>query len=175
MIVQFESAVVFVQPPYKWQTHDIGLLALSGLIGTVLAIFIGGRLIDMIANNMTAKNGGVRQPEYRLKPLLIPAVIGPMGTLIYGLTVAAKTHWVGPAFGYGMQGFGLTACSNILATYAVDSCHGVRSSREVAIASLHPLTIIVCRRSIGLLLCHPFRHCLHALLVGLRLDCSSWC
>jgi hypothetical protein len=90
-----------------------------------------------------------------------------MGILIYGLTVAAKTHWVGPAFGYGMQGFGLTACSNIIATYAVDSCHGVRPSSGVAIACLHPLTILVCSRSIGLLLRHPLRHCLHPLLVGL--------
>ena len=31
-----------------------------------------------------------------------------------------KTPWVGAAFGYGMQGFGLTAVANIVITFAVD-------------------------------------------------------
>lgn len=44
-----------------------------------------------------------------------------MGVLIFGLTVANKVVWIGPAFGYGMQGFGLTAVSNVVVTYAVDS------------------------------------------------------
>ena len=53
--------------------------------------------------------------------MILPALIGPMGILIFGLCVAQKTHWIGAAFGYGMQGFGLTAGSNVLVTYAVDS------------------------------------------------------
>jgi hypothetical protein len=44
-----------------------------------------------------------------------------MGVLIFGLTVGHKVAWIGPAFGYGMQGFGLTAVSNVVVTYAVDS------------------------------------------------------
>lgn len=44
-----------------------------------------------------------------------------VGVLIFGLCVAHKTSWVGAAVGYGMQGFGLTAMSNLLVTYAVDS------------------------------------------------------
>ncbi len=44
-----------------------------------------------------------------------------MGVLIFGLTVAHKAAWIGPAFGYSMQGFGLTAVSNVVVTYAVDS------------------------------------------------------
>jgi MFS family permease len=126
MIVQFESAVQFVAPPYLWQTHSIGLLALSGFIGTILAVFIGGKMIDMIANSMTARNGGHRKPEYRLIALFIPAIIGPVGLLIFGITLQAKAPWIAPAVGYCMQGFALTACSNIIATYAVDSCPGVR-------------------------------------------------
>jgi len=53
--------------------------------------------------------------------MILPALIGPMGILCFGLCVAFKSHWVGAAFGYGMQGFGLTAGSNVLVTYAVDS------------------------------------------------------
>ena len=84
-------------------------------------MFFGGRLIDIIANRLTSKNGGRREPEYRLPAMILPAVIGPMGILTFGLCVAYKVHWIGAAFGYGMQGFGLTAGSNVLVTYAVDS------------------------------------------------------
>jgi hypothetical protein len=44
-----------------------------------------------------------------------------MGILLFGLTVAEKRPWIQPAIGYAMQGFGLTAVSNVVVTYAVDS------------------------------------------------------
>ena len=96
-------------------------MALSGLIGSVLATFIGGKLIDIVSQKMTARAQGRREPEYRLASVVIPGIIGPFGVLIFGLCVAHKVSWVGAAFGYGMQGFGLTAVSNVLVTYVVDS------------------------------------------------------
>ena len=112
-------------PPYRWKTSELGNLALAGLIGTFIAIFIGGKMIDIIANHLTKKKGGRREPEYRLPTLIIPAIVGPMGLLLFGLCAAHQTKWIGPAFGYGMQAFGLSVASNILVTYAVDSYHSV--------------------------------------------------
>lgn len=123
--MQLESSVLFVQPPYLWKTSSLGRLALSGLIGTLIAIFIGGKMIDIIANRMTKKKGGRREPEYRLPTLMIPCVIGPIGLVIFGLCAEHKTKWIGLAFGYGMQAFGLSVVSNILVTYAIDSYHSV--------------------------------------------------
>lgn len=60
-------------------------------------------------------------PEYRLPAIVIPGVIGPAGILIFGLCVAHKTHWIGPAFGYAMQAFGVAAISNVAVTYSLDS------------------------------------------------------
>jgi hypothetical protein len=114
-----------VSPPYRWKTSSLGNLALSGLLGTAIAIFIGGKMIDILANRMTKMKGGRREPEYRLPTLVIPSIIGPMGLLTFGLCAAHKTTWVGPAFGYGMQAFGLSVASNILVTYAIDSYHSV--------------------------------------------------
>ncbi|KAH8817481.1 major facilitator superfamily domain-containing protein [Xylogone sp. PMI_703] len=131
IVVQLESSVLFVAPPYRWKTSNLGNLALSGLIGTFIAIFIGGKLIDMIANRMTKIKGGRREPEYRLPTLVIPSIVGPMGLLIFGLCSAHKTNWVGPAFGYGMQGFGLSVISNILVTYVVDSYHSLAGEAVV--------------------------------------------
>jgi MFS family permease len=120
IVVQLTSSRTFTKPPYGWKLHDIGLLSISGFVGALLAFFFGGRLIDWISNRQTRKNAE-RQPEYRLPAIIIPALIGPMGILIFGLVVAHKDTWVGAAVGYAMQGFGLTAVSNVCVTYAVDA------------------------------------------------------
>lgn len=77
---------------------------------------------------MTKANGGKREPEFRLPAIVIPGVIGPMGILIFGLCVAHKTPWIGAAFGYGMNGFGITAAANVVVTYAVDGYKPVNPS-----------------------------------------------
>ncbi|KAF2093864.1 MFS general substrate transporter, partial [Rhizodiscina lignyota] len=123
IVIQLQSSVIFLAPPYLWKIHDLGLLALAGLIGTALAIFTGGYFIDIVANRMTRRNNGRRKPEYRLPAIILPAIIGPMGVLTFGLCIADRKPWIGAAFGYGMQGFGLTAVSNIMATYAIDCYH----------------------------------------------------
>lgn len=53
--------------------------------------------------------------------MLIPAAIGPMGLLTFGLVVASAKSWGGAAVGFGMEGFGATAAANIIITYAVDA------------------------------------------------------
>jgi MFS family permease len=120
IVVQLTTARQFTQKPYNFQLHDIGLMSLSGFVGALLSFFLGGKLIDWISNRQTRKTAK-RQPEYRLPAMIIPAVIGPMGILIFGLVVAHHKSWVGAAFGYAMQGFGITAVSNVSVTYAVDA------------------------------------------------------
>ena len=48
-----------------------------------------------------------------------------MGLIVIGQCIGHKTTWIGPAFGYAMQAFGLTAVSNIAITYAVDNFKSV--------------------------------------------------
>lgn len=110
-----------MKAPYHFKLWEVGVFSIAGLIGALAAMFFGGRLIDMISNRWAARNNGIRLPEYRLPPLLIPAIIGPLGIVTFGLCLAHKTQWIGPAFGHAMQGFGLTAASNVLVTYNVDS------------------------------------------------------
>ena len=121
LVVQVTASRQLVTAPYLFQLSRIGAFDAAGFIGALCAIFVGGKLIDLIATRMARKNNGIRKPEYRLPALIIPGVIGPAGILVFGLCLAAKTHWIGPAFGMAMQGFGLTAASNVLVTYAIDT------------------------------------------------------
>jgi MFS family permease len=116
-------------------------LSISGFIGATLAIFFGGKLMDLISTRMTGRAAGRREPEYRLPAIIIPAVIGPMGILLFGLTVADKRPWIQPAVGHAMQGFGRTAVSNVVVTYAVDS--------YLPLAGEALVTVFVVRGAIG--------------------------
>jgi hypothetical protein len=126
--IQLTSARTFTVAPYHWKIHSLGLLSISGFVGAVVSFFIGGRLIDFIANRMTARAGGHAEPEFRLPAMIFPAIIGPMGVLAPGMVIANKKNHTGAAVGFAMLGFGLTAASNVVVTYAVDgyrpvSCH----------------------------------------------------
>jgi hypothetical protein len=121
IVVQVTAARLLVTASYHFKLWQVGVFSFAGLIGALMAMFFGGRLIDMISNRWTVRNNGIRVPEFRLPPVVIPAIIGPMGIVTFGLCLAHKTPWIGPAFGHAMQGFGLTAVSNVLVTYTVDS------------------------------------------------------
>lgn len=129
-MIQLTSSGTFTVAPYGWDIGGLGLLSISGFIGAVLAFFAGGKLIDIISIRLTKQNNGKREPEFRLLAIAIPAVIGPMGVLIFGLCIVHKAPWIGAAVGYGMQGFGLTAVANVAITYAVDSYQPVSSRRN---------------------------------------------
>lgn len=125
--VQLTASRTFTAPPYNWPQGSIGLLSISGFIGCVLAFYVGGRLIDILSTHlMTRRGDDQRVPEYRLPAIVIPGTIGPAGVLIFGLCVANHTNWVGAAFGYAMQAFGVAAISNVAVTYCLDCYRPVR-------------------------------------------------
>jgi hypothetical protein len=82
IVAQLTSSRTFRAAPYKWP--------ISGFVGAALAIFFGGELIDLISSYMTKHGQGRQEPEYRLPAIIISGVTGPMGILLFGLTVAEK-------------------------------------------------------------------------------------
>ncbi|KAE8334010.1 major facilitator superfamily domain-containing protein [Aspergillus sergii] len=144
IVVQLTASRTFTAPPYNWPAGSLGLLSLSGFIGSVLAFWLGGRLIDIISTRYTNRQGGPRLPEYRLPAIIIPGVIGPSGILIFGLCIAYQTHWIGAAFGYAMQAFGVAAISNVAVTYSLDCYRPITGEALVIIFTV--------RNTIGMLL-----------------------
>ncbi|KAL3481004.1 putative polyamine transporter [Aspergillus californicus] len=144
IVVQLTASRTFTAPPYNWPAGSLGLLSLSGFIGSVLAFYVGGRLIDIISTRYTKRHGGDRLPEYRLPALVIPGIIGPGGILIFGLCIANQVHWIGAAFGYAMQAFGVAAISNVAVTYSLE-CYKPITGEALVI-------IFVIRNTIGMLL-----------------------
>ncbi|PSS03671.1 putative polyamine transporter [Coniella lustricola] len=131
--VQLVATQTFTVAPWDWTLHSVGLLSISGFVGSLLSFFAGGRLIDYIATRSAARHGEHPEPESRLPAMLIPAVIAPMGMLTYGLVIAAQDNWGGAAVGYGMEGFGATAAANIVITYAVDAYRPIAGETIVVV------------------------------------------
>ncbi|KAK1141146.1 hypothetical protein N8T08_009313 [Aspergillus melleus] len=144
IVVQLTASRTFTAAPYNWPAGSLGLLSLSGFIGSVLAFYLGGRLIDVISTRYTKRHHGQRLPEYRLPAIVIPATIGPAGLLIFGLCIANQVHWMGSAVGYAMQAFGVAAISNVAVTYSLD-CYKPVTGEALVI-------IFVIRNTIGMLL-----------------------
>ncbi|KAL4806068.1 MFS general substrate transporter [Aspergillus unguis] len=143
IVVQLTASRTFTAPPYNWPIGNLGLLSISGFIGSVMAFYLGGRLIDIISTRYT-KRRGTRLPEYRLPGIVIPGIIGPGGILIFGLCIANNVHWIGSAFGYAMQAFGVAAISNVAVTYCLD-CYKPITGEALVI-------IFVIRNTIGMLI-----------------------
>ena len=56
-----------------------------------------------------------------------------MGILLFGFMIADTRFWLAPAVGCAMQAFGVTAISNIVVTYVVDSYQPLAAEAMVII------------------------------------------
>ena len=145
IVIQVTASQRFLRPPYSWKLGSVGLFSISGWIGTVLSFFFGGKLIDIIVQRERSKSpNGVLKPEKRLIALLIPALLAPVGVIVFGQCLSHKTTWAGPAVGYAMHSFGFTAVSNIAVTYAVDCYKDFDGEALVTIFVVRNVIAVVC-------------------------------
>jgi hypothetical protein len=81
LYIGFSFSILITQPPWNWSQSQTGLNAISGFIGTVLAIPIGP-ISHRFAAWRTRKNGGVREPEMRLWVFLPAIICSPVGMAV---------------------------------------------------------------------------------------------
>jgi hypothetical protein len=87
---------------YGFQSWQTGLCFIAACIGSMLGIPAGGHLGDKIADWLTRRNDGIRDPEMRL-PAMIPSLITtPLGLVLYGIGIEHGLHWICPTIGLGL-------------------------------------------------------------------------
>lgn len=82
-----------------WQT---GLCFFSAIIGSLIGIFVGGHMSDMVADYFTKRNGGIREPEMRLPAIAVSLITTPLALLLFGVGVQNQLHWICPTIGLGL-------------------------------------------------------------------------
>lgn len=79
----------------NYSTQSQGLLFLGLIIGTVFAeLLVSGRLSDIISSRLAKRNNNMRTPEMRLYLVYPGAVLGAVGSIIWGISIDRNWHWI---------------------------------------------------------------------------------
>lgn len=118
---------------YDFQPYQSGLCFISGIVGAIMGIFAGGHLSDWVADVLTKRNGGVREPEMRL-PAMIPSLITtPLGLILFGVGIEQRLHWICPTIGLGLLNFSITSGTNVCLVYVIDAYRPVAGEVTVTV------------------------------------------
>jgi MFS family permease len=134
LVVNLSQTQAFAAPPYNYTSDTIGLFNLALFVGAIIGLFTCGPLSDWVAERLTERNNGVREPEMRLVAM-VPYIV----VMIVGMVVTAVGYdngWPWEAIvvvGYGALGMQVAAIPSIASTYAVDSYKPVTGSIFVMI------------------------------------------
>lgn len=115
-------AQLFSPAPYGFNSNAQGLFFLSPFIGSLVGVYLSGPGSDGIANYLTRRNKGIREPEMRLPVCFIAAFFTFFGALWFGLSYEHKMHWAMPVVGAGILSVGSQMGTTLGMNYALD-CH----------------------------------------------------
>ncbi|KAH9222545.1 major facilitator superfamily domain-containing protein [Leptodontidium sp. 2 PMI_412] len=128
-------AQVFTAPPYNFTVSQVGLVACSPLIGSIIGAFISGPIADFIIKYMSRRNNGIYEPEFRLLLVFITLIFGGVSFFGFGWSISVGDPWIAPVIFYGMQYFGVGFMSIAVYGYLTD-CHRDKAPEAFAAINL---------------------------------------
>jgi MFS family permease len=87
---------------YQFKAYQSGLCFFAGIVGSLLGVLSGAHLSDMVADFLTKRNGGIREPEMRLPAMMISLITSPLACILYGVGINNRLHWIVPTIGLGL-------------------------------------------------------------------------
>ena len=115
-------AQLFAPAPYTFNSEAQGLFFLSPFIGSLVGVYLSGPGSDWIANVLTKRNKGIREPEMRLPTCAVAALVTFLGALWFALSYQRRMHWAMPVVGAGVLSIGSQMGTTLGINYALD-CH----------------------------------------------------
>lgn len=106
---------------YGFQPYQAGLCFISSILGSLIGIFFGGHFSDWVADYLTKRNGGVREPEMRLPAIMISVVTAPLALVLYGEGIGRDLHWMCATIGLGLLNFSIVQATNVSLVYTIDA------------------------------------------------------
>ncbi|OHE99531.1 hypothetical protein CORC01_05109 [Colletotrichum orchidophilum] len=124
---------------YRFDSWQIGLCFIAGILGALLGIPAGGHLGDMVADWFTRRNGGMRDPEMRLPGMAISMITTPLALILYGVGIGNQLHWICPTIGIGLLTFSISQGTNICLVYVIDAYRPVAGEITLAVMGFKSL------------------------------------
>ncbi|OTA01595.1 hypothetical protein A9Z42_0019320 [Trichoderma parareesei] len=127
----FTSLTPLFMEIYHFKTSYAGLTFLGIGFGSMIGVAFFSLTSDSNIKKKAAEEALAAEaegrapegmkPEYRLSPLMVGAVVLPMGFFIYGWTAEYKVHWIAPIIGTVVIGVGDLIVYMSLQMYLVDT------------------------------------------------------
>ncbi|KAG4277239.1 hypothetical protein FPRO04_07536 [Fusarium proliferatum] len=114
---------IFGAPPYSLDATQVGLvIGIAPLVGSALGTLISGWMSDLAAHYMSAFNGGLYEPEFRLVVIIPSAITIAIGAFGLGDAIEhAKSTMVCCVY-LALINFGVGAGCTGIVTYTNDVC-----------------------------------------------------
>ncbi|KAK6465269.1 putative ion transporter [Scheffersomyces coipomensis] len=128
------TSEIYGLPPYNFTPNQVGLTNLGAAIGSFVGMFFGGPFVDYVVIQLSKRNNGIFEPEFRLYAHIIPTILNSAGILAYGLTSYSGAHWaISVVLGQGLIGFSMSAAGSISLSYPIDCYQKIASEGLVLI------------------------------------------
>lgn len=105
---------------YHYSSGIGGMMYLGLGIGFMLGVAIGTPAIQHSYMSLTAKNGGVAKPEYRIALVSPIAFVLGCGLIWYGWSAEKRLVWIMPLLGTAMFGMGQVPTFQCIQNYLID-------------------------------------------------------
>ncbi|BGP42886.1 hypothetical protein JCM10449v2_006898 [Rhodotorula kratochvilovae] len=133
--INFTSTRTFAADSWDYAPIGVGLVLLSFGMGNVLGSVCGGRYSDYVLARLRAKNGGVPEPEMRIRSTYPVLAVLPCLYVVYGWLVYYEVHVAGPVVVLFFLGAAIMVIYSSTLAYIVDANPG-RSTSTMACNSL---------------------------------------
>lgn len=122
LIANLTQQQFFGAPPYNFSVQSVGFTSFALIAGGMIGLLSSGPLSDWVADYLTRRNNGIREPEMRLLALIPYTIVMILGCVIVAVGYDRQWPWqITIIIGYSLLGMQVTSLPSIAATYAVDS------------------------------------------------------
>lgn len=111
----------YYDAPYNYGNVGVALMNIPCLIGAIIGCFYAGTLSDYVTIWMAKRNNGIQEAEFRLYFLIIPAVLCPIGLILFAVGTDQDWHWFPTYFGLALVGLGFGASGDVSMGYLMDA------------------------------------------------------
>ncbi|KAG9498467.1 hypothetical protein J7337_009272 [Fusarium musae] len=114
---------IFGAPPYNLDATQVGLvIGIAPLVGSALGTLLSGWMSDLAAHYMSAFNGGLYEPEFRLVVIVPSAITMVVGAFGLGDAIEHSRSTMACCVFLALINFGVGAGCTGIVTYTNDVC-----------------------------------------------------
>ncbi|KAM9934982.1 hypothetical protein OXX80_005439 [Metschnikowia pulcherrima] len=111
----------YYDPPYNYGNTQVALMNVPCLIGAVIGCVYAGIVSDWFTIWMAKRNNGVQEAEYRLYFLIIPAILTPVGLILFAVGTDQHWPWFPTYLGLALIGIGFGSSGDVSMGYLMDA------------------------------------------------------